>query len=177
MKENHIGFLVYKGDKHLYTVMKSIVKEFQYQTFLDQYKSNKSFTIFYLYESPSLVPDDDIIKVLREIVETLFNADNEITSAPYWLIIDPRQSFSCDVHDIASMITGPFFSRETAEGFLTNTRYNFGKRAKVYCHSGNYSYLYSQLCNALKIGFVKTKEDKKAVINKYPNISTNDEVK
>ena len=82
------------------------------------------------------------MKAIEELVNTLKCAGNEGTSAPYWLIIDPRQSFSCDVHEIASMISGPFFSRKDAELYLKGRRYRFGKYAKVYCHSGHYSKKY-----------------------------------
>ena len=70
--------------------------------------------------------------------------DNEATSAPWWMIIDPKQSFRCDPHEIASMITGPFFSRESAEYFLASTKYNFTSRAVVYCASGCYSREYAK---------------------------------
>lgn len=64
---------------------------------------------------------------------------NESTSYPWWTIIDPDQMMSPGCHKVASMITGPFFSRKSAEEFLSRTRYNFSKRAVVYCHSGCYS--------------------------------------
>lgn len=71
--------------------------------------------------------------------------ETESTASPWWMIIDPRQNFRTDnqaLHDIAGMITGPFFSREEAEDFLSATRYNFGKNAKVFCHSGHNSKQY-----------------------------------
>lgn len=67
---------------------------------------------------------------------------NEGTSYPWWLIIDPEQNLSKDeraIYNIAGMITGPFFSRDSAQNFLNATRYNFSKHAVVYCHSGGYS--------------------------------------
>lgn len=67
---------------------------------------------------------------------------NESTSYPYWIIIDPSQNFKTNVEglfNIANMITGVFFSRESAEDFLKRTRYNFSPNAKVFCHSGCYS--------------------------------------
>lgn len=79
---------------------------------------------------------------INDIVDTLKNANNECTSAPYWFIVDPKQNMRCDYHIAASQITGIFFSREDAERFLKDTRYNFGNRAVVYCHSGNYSKKY-----------------------------------
>ncbi len=85
------------------------------------------------------------------IINTLKSANNEATSAPYWLILDPGQNMNCDIYQLAAMITGPFFCREDAEDFLKATRYNFSARAKVYCHSGCYSYKYSELCKELKL--------------------------
>lgn len=73
------------------------------------------------------------------IIETLKNADCESTSFPYWLILDPGQNMDCDSHRLANQITGPFFCRKDAEEFLQRTRYNFSKRAVVYCNSGCYS--------------------------------------
>ena len=79
-------------------------------------------------------------------IEIEVSEDCESTSAPYWLIIDPKQNLSLQrdaCYRIASMITGPFFSRNSAQEFLDATRYNFGKNAVVYCHSGCYSREYS----------------------------------
>ena len=86
---------------------------------------------------------------MQQIVDTLHGADQESTSSPYWIIIDPHQMFAFDVNDVASMITGIFFCREDAEEFLQRTRYNFSKHAKVYCHSGCYSTKYYNLCRKL----------------------------
>ena len=72
---------------------------------------------------------------------------NEATESPWWMIIDPRQNFGIDdqaIHDIASMITGPFFSRGEAQSFLEATRYNFGKNPRVFCASGYYSKQYKE---------------------------------
>lgn len=79
---------------------------------------------------------------MKSIADTLRQADNEGTRAPYWLILDPRQNMSCDVHQMAGGITGPFFCREDAQAFLDATRYNFSDRAKVYCLSGHASRKY-----------------------------------
>lgn len=70
--------------------------------------------------------------------------DCEGTDSPYWLILDPRQNMGADVHMMGGHITGPFFSRKEASDFLTATRYNFGKRACVYCLSGTYSGQYKE---------------------------------
>lgn len=88
---------------------------------------------------------------IEEITETLRGADNEATRCPYWMILDPRQMFRCNPHELAGMITGPFFSRKDAQDFLTLTRYNFSKYVVVYCMSGNYSKKYENLCRELKI--------------------------
>lgn len=79
-------------------------------------------------------------------IELEVSEENESTAEPWWVILDPRQMFRLNVHELASMITGPFFSRESAESFLKRTRYNFGKHAKVYCHSGYCSDEYKTAC-------------------------------
>jgi len=76
---------------------------------------------------------------MEKILEKLNNTDKESTAYPYWIIIDPRQNFRCDIHEIAGMITGIFFSRKDAQNFLDNKSYRFSKNAKVYCHSGHES--------------------------------------
>jgi len=80
------------------------------------------------------------------IKEALVSGDNEATRSPYWLILDPRQNMRCNIHEMAGGITGPFFCREDAEGFLRATRYNFSDRAHVYCLSGHRSKKYDDLC-------------------------------
>ena len=87
---------------------------------------------------------------MEEIIKTLKKADNEATESPYWLILDPKQNMSCDIHWLASQITGPFFSRDDAENHLKCRRYAFSDRAKVFCHSGYWSVKYKKLCR--KIG-------------------------
>ncbi len=75
----------------------------------------------------------------------------EGTAFPYWMIIDPSQNFLTGedgVHAIASMVTGPFFSREEAERELEGRRYHYGASACVYCHSGCYS---SRYANAVTV--------------------------
>jgi len=69
-------------------------------------------------------------------------SNNEGTEAPYWLIIDPFKMLQPSVDDVAVMISGPFFSREEAEGHLDARRYAFSDRACVYCHSGHASTVY-----------------------------------
>jgi len=91
------------------------------------------------------------MKAIDEITDTLIGTDNEATNAPYWLILDPRQNMSCDIHELASQVTGPFFSREDAQNYFSATRYNFGPRARVFCHSGHHSRKYYNLCRELKI--------------------------
>lgn len=73
-------------------------------------------------------------------IEIEVSEKNEGTQAPWWMIIDPRQNLHTGreaCFNIAGMITGPFFSREHAERVLQAQRYNFGKGAVVYCHSGH----------------------------------------
>lgn len=78
-------------------------------------------------------------------------SDHEGTSHPFWIIIDPRQNFETKnqgLHNIASMVTGVFFSRESAELCLKQRRHNFSPNAGVYCHSGCYSPEWIEAVNA-----------------------------
>jgi len=80
-------------------------------------------------------------------IELEISEDCEATSAPYWLILDPKQNLRTDreaSHAIASMITGPFFSRNAAQHVLDTQRYNFGKGAVVYCCSGHNTTQYAE---------------------------------
>ena len=86
---------------------------------------------------------------MKEIIETLRNADNEATRAPYWLILDPRQNMECNVFALAMQISGPFFCREDAQNYLDRCRHNYSDRAVVFCHSGHYSKKYENLCKSL----------------------------
>ena len=88
---------------------------------------------------------------MNEIELTLQTANNEATNAPYWLILDPKQNMSCDLFALANQITGPFFCREDATGFLLAKAHHFSKKAKVFCHSGHKSYKYYKLCKRLKV--------------------------
>ena len=90
----------------------------------------------------------------QEIVDTLVAANNEGTRSPWWVILDPRQNMSCDLHVLGAMIDGPFFSRKDAEAFLAATYYNFSDKAVVYCLSGCHSRKYDEFYNA----FVKPKK-------------------
>lgn len=79
---------------------------------------------------------------------------HEGNDSPWWLIINPRQNFqTCQdrgVHNIANMITGPFFSRESAQEHLDSRRYAFGKNACVFAHSGYYAHEYKEAIRAAK---------------------------
>ena len=88
---------------------------------------------------------------MDEIINTLKNSDNEATESPYWLILDPKQNMSCDIHYLGTMITGPFFCREDAEAHLNARRYAFSERARVYCNSGYWSQKYMNLCRSLNV--------------------------
>ncbi len=73
--------------------------------------------------------------------------DNECTAYPWWAIVDPRHGLvpaEDRVHHVASQITGPFFSRASAEETLQAKRHRFGRHAKVYCFSGHMSPDYTQ---------------------------------
>lgn len=82
------------------------------------------------------------MKITLEVSEK-----DECTDSPWWIIIDPRQIMRTDkeaCYAIASMITGPFFSREDAQNYLDGRRYAFGKNAVVYCHRGYHSEQYKK---------------------------------
>lgn len=70
----------------------------------------------------------------------------EATESPYWLILDPGYTWTGRADMVAEMVTGPFFSRESAEAHLETRRYAFGRNAIVYCHSGCWSQEYKQAC-------------------------------
>lgn len=73
--------------------------------------------------------------------------DSEASSFPWWAILDPHQFFRANkdgLDDLASMITGPFFSREEANAELNSRRYDYGKHATVYCFSGYHSGQYKR---------------------------------
>jgi len=68
----------------------------------------------------------------------------EGTAYPWWAIICPNRIHN--VKDIehriavaASSVVGPFFSRESAQGYLDGHRYRYGDDAVVYCMSGHES--------------------------------------
>jgi hypothetical protein len=83
---------------------------------------------------------------MQEIIDTLMTTDREFTSAPYWLIIDMNDKTEIsDIREVASMVTGPFFSRKDAQAYLDARRYNFSDGARVYCKSGHESPKYARL--------------------------------
>ncbi len=90
------------------------------------------------------------MNINEEILLTVTQSkDVESTSYPIWFIFDPRQMFVVDEPaQLAQMVTGPFFSRKSAENTLKNHRYNYGKNAMVWCHSGCYSEDWIKLYNA-----------------------------
>ena len=85
-------------------------------------------------------------------IEIEVSEENESTRAPWWMIIDPKQNFCTGrdaSHNIAGMITGPFFSRKEAQSVLDGQRYNFGRGAVVFCASGHANRNYcQQIANA-----------------------------
>ena len=72
---------------------------------------------------------------------------------PYWLIIDPSRyskNISCD--EIASSISGPYFSEADVDEYLLYHGNMYSKNAKIYCLNGNNSWLY-------KLAFEKNKKE------------------
>ncbi len=74
--------------------------------------------------------------------------ENEGTSEPYWLILAPLQNMRADIHALAGQITGPFFSRKSADDHLNSRRYAFASTAGVYCMSGYWSKEYKAAVKA-----------------------------
>ena len=79
------------------------------------------------------------------------STNNEGTAAPWWAIIDPKQLMWKSPREVASMITGPFFSREAAQKQLDSTRYNYSEHAVVYCFSGHNSPEYKKAVTESKL--------------------------
>lgn len=81
------------------------------------------------------------------------SGDTEGTAYPWWAIVDPRLGIirkdGC-VHAVADMITGPFFSRASADEALSRCRYNYGTHAAVYCFSGHKSWDYRDRIEAAR---------------------------
>ena len=89
--------------------------------------------------------------MMEAIKNTLAQADNEGTAAPYWVILDPKQNMGCDLYMLASQITGIFFCREDAENYLSAKKHHYSDRARVFCHSGHYSRKYEALCKEVGV--------------------------
>ena len=73
---------------------------------------------------------------------------HEGTRSPWWMIIDPRQMMKPDYSTLASMITGPFFSREEAARVLKLRRHHYSDKAVVFCESGCYTEQYDNEMNS-----------------------------
>ena len=83
-------------------------------------------------------------------IEINVSDEVESTASPYWLILDPKQNMSGDLYVLASMITGPFFSRSEAELVLKERSHHYSKRARVFCHTGCYTHQYDNQCQRNK---------------------------
>lgn len=68
--------------------------------------------------------------------------DCEATAYPWWMILDPGHMWGGTINDVAAMVTGPFFSRASAEAHLKARRHAYSKKAAVYCHTGHHSVEY-----------------------------------
>lgn len=119
-----------------------------------KYECGNNMSQVWVYTRSSVKHREDMVSEMYErptMNQIKISNDHEGTASPYWVIIDPRQNFRTDiegVYNISNMITGPFFSRETAEEYLKKTRYNFGRNAIVFCMSGCYS---QEWCDAIRI--------------------------
>lgn len=77
------------------------------------------------------------MKVTVEVSE-----ETEMTSSPWWVIIDPAKVRGKTIESVADAFVGPFFSRQEAEEHLAGRRYEFSKRALVYCKSAYFATRY-----------------------------------
>jgi len=80
-------------------------------------------------------------------ITLLVSEQTECTESPWWVIVGPS---SLDLRRPADHITGPFFSRESAEEYLAARRYDFGRKAYVYCKTGCWSEEYKAAYHAGK---------------------------
>lgn len=85
--------------------------------------------------------DQERLKKARSILFAY--TDNEITAHPWWCVVK-NGSFGRMV-----VLEGPFFSRERATQLLEARRYEYGAKAYVYCFSGNRSWHYRDLREAV----------------------------
>ena len=73
--------------------------------------------------------------------------DNDCTSYPWWGIVSPRRGLVRKdeaVAHFAGAITGPFFSRKSAQDHLDARRYRYPDNAAVWCFSGHESWDYRE---------------------------------
>lgn len=77
-------------------------------------------------------------------IELEVSEKNEGTESPWWFIVSPKFGTTSKIEHIVHCITGPFFSRESAEAKLNGRRYHYGKKAIVWCASGYDSFEYKQ---------------------------------
>lgn len=71
----------------------------------------------------------------------------EATEHPWWAILDTTDPIRKGaIHQLANAVTGPFFSRESAQQALDNARHRYGDKAEVYCFSGYRSPDWRALC-------------------------------
>ena len=88
----------------------------------------------------------------KTVTITFPTTDTEATRAPFWIIIDPRQMMRPDVYRVASMVSGIFFSRDSAQSYLNANPHHYSKAARVYCHSGHFSYDYRKAWDTAEEG-------------------------
>ena len=59
---------------------------------------------------------------------------SEATEHPWWFIAEPSRDRSAE--SVAQAITGPYFSRESAEDQLRRNPHRYSRKAIVWCASG-----------------------------------------
>lgn len=89
--------------------------------------------------------DDALAKLASAPDRITTTGHNDFTSYPWWAVVDPRPGIvrrDEAVSQYALAITGPFFSRASANEYLAAHRYRHGTLAAVWCFSGHASHDY-----------------------------------
>lgn len=86
--------------------------------------------------------DAEIERLREALKHILSHTDNEITSYPYWAIVEGGKSMR--------VIEGIWFNREDAEKWFEGHRYRYPNKAMVYCFSGHASTHMHHLYDSMK---------------------------
>jgi hypothetical protein len=77
-------------------------------------------------------------------ISTFNSLQCDYTNSPFWIIVEPKQILKKDAEQIASCVTGIFFSRESAQQYLDAHCYNFADNTIVYGCAGHHNDEYWQ---------------------------------